>query len=560
MRFIEFGNLLNEVSMAPGTLKKLASTINGVCGIEFELFYPTPNDLSAEVEDEPVNNFNDIERFFTQYDANRRNVIQRHLDEMYTRYVDEQLSARWEDLEKTEFIRNYIIDQGYWDVSKKYQEIYQRMELTAEEIKKVEDVRKNDNDDDKEAVKLFDQANEQFNDELDDAAIQSIRKQDNIYDEAFNEWYDENTDSIDPLDCLHDYGIYHMSDFLDTVNNTDWLNNIDWPISDTEEEIFKYVANVFSDQVRAATTYRSGMGKKYVVEGDSSLNPSRGYHGVEIISPAVSIPEMINDLYKIVNWAKLNNCYTDYECGLHINVSIKDVDLENLDYVKLALFVGDQHVLKLFERELNNYCKSAVLKIKRKLNADQSLGTVALDTIQKDLSSMAGTIIHDTNTEKYTSINVHEDRVEFRSPGNDWLNVDLKMLEHTIYRFLVALDIACDPQKHKEEYAKKLYKLVSPNAEWSPMMNLYSKYRAGIIDKDTAVAYIKPKTVKQKPKLLDNTWNVTLPDGRQITVQAKTEKGAINQTRTQLKLNSINYPDKVFQVEPNVQTDIFRSV
>lgn len=554
MRFIEFGNLLNEVSMAPGTLKKLASAINGVCGIEFELYYPTPDELSAEVDDEPAYNFNDIEEFFTQYEANRRHVIQRHLDDMYSRYVSEQLEAQWEDHEKTETIKDYILKE-YWDTDEKYQEIYRNMELTDEEIEKVEDVRVNSNFEDKHAVKLFDEAAEEFDQALEIEAERSIRKQDDIYKEAYNEWYEENMDFIDQSDCLTAYDINHMSDFSNK------FDNVYWPTRNTEDEIFDYVSEVFSQQVEEASTYPSDIGQLYVIESDGSLHPEDDYHGVEIVSPALSIPKMIKDLYRVSTWAKSNGCYTDRWCGLHINVSIKDVDLENLDYVKLALFVGDQHVLKLFERELNNYCKSAVLNIKRRLNADPSLGTVALDTIQKDLSSMAGKIIHDTNTEKYTSINVHEDRVEFRSPGNDWLNFDLKTLEHTIYRFLVALDIACDPQKHKEEYAKKLYKLISPDAEWNPLMNLYSQYRAGLIDKDTAVAmaYIKPKTVTQKPKLPDNTWNVTLPDGRQITVQAKTEKGAINQTRTQLKLNSINYPDKVFQVEPNVQTDIFRS-
>ena len=36
-----FENLIvNEVSMAPKNLKKLAANINAYCGIEFELYYP----------------------------------------------------------------------------------------------------------------------------------------------------------------------------------------------------------------------------------------------------------------------------------------------------------------------------------------------------------------------------------------------------------------------------------------------------------------------------------------------------------------------------------------
>jgi hypothetical protein len=62
-----------------------------------------------------------------------------------------------------------------------------------------------------------------------------------------------------------------------------------------------------------------------------------------------------------------------------------------------------------------------------------------------------------------------------------------------------------------------------------------------------------------KPVLSDNSWNVTAPTGQSLVVVASTQKGAINQARARLKLNAVQYPDNQFTVEPNKQTDIFRT-
>ena len=63
-------------------------------------------------------------------------------------------------------------------------------------------------------------------------------------------------------------------------------------------------------------------------------------------------------------WAKGEGAYTNESTGLHVGVSLPGIG-GNIDYVKLALFLGDKYVLDLFDRDGNTYCKSAFDKISR---------------------------------------------------------------------------------------------------------------------------------------------------------------------------------------------------
>jgi hypothetical protein len=94
--------------------------------------------------------------------------------------------------------------------------------------------------------------------------------------------------------------------------------------------------------------------------------------------------------------------------------------------------------------------------------------------------------VHDNHTSKYTSLNLQNNRVEFRSPGGDWLNEyrkDPGKLINTLLRFVVALDAAMDPTKYRQEYLKKLYKLLNPKGlqdEYGEMVEQFAKYVTGV--------------------------------------------------------------------------------
>ena len=74
---------------------------------------------------------------------------------------------------------------------------------------------------------------------------------------------------------------------------------------------------------------------------------------------------------------------------------------------------------------------------------------------------------------------MHNNRVEFRSPGGEWLD-KLNDLTDIIKRMVVALDASLDRTKYSKEYAKKLYKLLRPYSEEDDLTIIFAKYFSNV--------------------------------------------------------------------------------
>lgn len=220
-------------------------------------------------------------------------------------------------------------------------------------------------------------------------------------------------------------------------------------------------------------------GTSYVIEPDRSLRQPNSDDdvGLEIISPPLPLFEMVRDLQKIIIWAKHNDVYTNETTGLHINVSIPSFSIENLDYVKMALLLGDTYILQQFGRVGCWYCASSLKTIQETVISSPDLIITAFDKIKANLDGIASKIIHNGLTEKHVSINTkHGTHVEIRSPGGNWLNAGVNKILATMNRIVVALDAARDPNKYRQEYLTKLYKLMPSEAE-SPLPTLLAQYQ-----------------------------------------------------------------------------------
>ena len=207
----------------------------------------------------------------------------------------------------------------------------------------------------------------------------------------------------------------------------------------------------------------------YIAEPDGSLRAGLGQDDIEFISPPLSIDEMLGDLDKVIAWARTNGCLTGkkYQTALHMNVSVPGYNRSKLDYVKLALLVGDQHVLDKFDRLIvtgsTNWAKSSLGIIVDTIKRNPFEAKQALDRMRSHMEDGANKSLYGGNSDKYESINAQRNRVEFRSPGGDYINdytADPGKFTNTLLRFVVALDAACDPEKYKKEYQTKLYKLL----------------------------------------------------------------------------------------------------
>lgn len=225
----------------------------------------------------------------------------------------------------------------------------------------------------------------------------------------------------------------------------------------------------------------------YTIEPDESLKSNKfSDGGLEFISPPMSFDEMVDDIFKVVKWAKEDsNAYTNSTCGLHINVSFPKFNTYYLDYVKLILFLGDNYVAKEFKRLDSAYAVSSLNALKNRANNfDPGRVSLIIDNVRHSLYLDASALIQRSNFgDKFVSVNIHQNRVEFRSPGGNWLDMNVNKIINTIRRFIVVLDIAFDKTKYQKEYATKLYKLMAPESGNDDTIALFSLYQSGRISK-----------------------------------------------------------------------------
>jgi len=123
-----------------------------------------------------------------------------------------------------------------------------------------------------------------------------------------------------------------------------------------------------------------------------------------------------------------------------------------------------------------------------------------LDKMKGNLDSLASKAIHSGITSKYTSINTKDGHIEFRSPGGDWLDENFDKIENTLLRFTVAMSAALNPEMYREEYLKKLYKLLTQDNKGSDTIKYFSEYVAGKIPAAALRSFVKQAQLERKLK------------------------------------------------------------
>jgi mRNA-degrading endonuclease toxin of MazEF toxin-antitoxin module len=228
-----------------------------------------------------------------------------------------------------------------------------------------------------------------------------------------------------------------------------------------------------------------------------------GQYGVEIVSPALPISGVEHTINKMREFASKENYHTNEKCGLHINVSVPNFSHDNLDYLKLCILVGDAHVLEKFGRTTNKYCKSSLNKIREIFHRKNSNMAAIIDKITNHLNdtmnTQASIVFSDlTNlipniTEKYSSIGIKDNRIEFRAIGGDWLSRDANDVLEMVYRFTYCLYAACNPEVEKKEYLSKLYKFLYNNVEDKTSPMLSSLVLSGLMTPKEAIEKLSTK-------------------------------------------------------------------
>lgn len=468
---------LDEVTMSPSNLRSEAKKIGATAGMEFEMIVPdtqSPSDDDREEDmdyDERTRSFRNVEQFFLAGDDNSQRSVDRFIEtlrESYYEWAYEYVSDRFYSRDGRQYFNDYIEDQFDEDSARqKAQEEIQEenpdLEVGGDEFTDLVD------------QKISELKEEWLEEEWDD--------QGSLFEEARERFEQEEMENLDEDDWFDGMGYRYMSDLPYSDSDVYWPH---WTDGESETDAGQAAASfeeAIGRKVNVSSSYHGERNDgEYTVEPDGSLDPdSDDDAGLEFVSPPLPLDQMLMDLNKTVAWAKKYGCYTNDSTGLHMNVSVPNFSRDKLDFVKLALLLGDEYVLKQFGRLTNTYTSSAFRKVKSAIENNPEKAANALQTMKSTLAREAAQLIHNGTTNKYTSINTKSGYIEFRSPGGDWLNTDIAQLENTLLRFVVALDAACDPEKYKQEYLKKFYKLLEPSTdEYGTMIKDFSDYVTGV--------------------------------------------------------------------------------
>lgn len=528
---IEDAQQLNEINMSPRSLRQLASTINAKAGMEFEMIVPDiETDSEPDMEpdwgqDQRSRSFRDVRDFFHDGDYNGRREVDNLMENLESEFFDwqaEQIDEAWNS-EGREYLRDMITLNGEFDEDS-------AKEVAAKEVANANPDLPPETEDFEKVV------NTRVNEMLDNFVEEAWDSRGRLYDRAYDQYQDEMRDDYNDEEFLRD-NYSHMTDIQNSFD-------IQWPYyydanEDSGSMDIDSVADDFSNAIgkpiNASSSYHGARREagKYVVEPDGSLegdNP--GDKGLEFVSPPMPINELLADLAAVKEWADRTGCYTNDSTGLHINVSVPALEggMDKLDYVKLALLLGDERVLNEFGRAGNTYCKSAMKIVKERVISKPDEAAALLNQMKGHLDDMASKAIHTGQTNKFTSINTKTGYIEFRSPGGDWLNSNFEMIEPTLLRFVVALDAATDPEKYRQEYLTKLYKVLAPKSKDDTITH-FAKFAAGELPKQALKSFVRQAQLERKVNKGETSgqkmwWNVAA-NGQRIEVVATDKQSAL---------------------------------
>ena len=524
----EFIGDLEEVRMGASDLAKFPSTpmAQGIrAGFEAELCFNRlgggGDDESDEAEpdydqDRRVRNIDDAINFFDDSDFNSRDSIRdlrERMENDFSEWVSGQVEEEWSKEEES-VVRDWIEANDYNFEKHVIDYLEDDLGLSQEQIdlalKSADRAQEFTSSkqlslfaEENEAYAHYAEARDYANNLLDSKTEEAIQDRNRNYDFAYEEWADEKRGEYSEREWLEDVDLRNMSDIESnygiswtyyTYGDSDSGNEYD---VDNARGLARDLENELGVRVTAASGYHTTRRQEglWIIEPDSSLEADEGDMPAEFISPPMPLQECLTKMREFFAWAKDNGAYTNESTGLHVGVSLPNVG-GNIDYTKLALFLGDKYVLDNFDRDGNTYCKSAFDKISRDINSKTTEESMAnmLDQMRSGLSQTAlNSITSNMGHGKYTSINLKGDYVEFRSMGGANYLDTVDLVISMVQRFAMAMSIAGDPNAYKQEYAKKLYKLLNPSrlGVKTSTIEYFAKYAAGELPRSALSSFVK---------------------------------------------------------------------
>lgn len=334
------------------------------------------------------------------------------------------------------------------------------------------------------------------------------------------DWYDA-VYSKDPMSFVRDFdleprygwaneGVRHPEVYTEPEVEDD--AGVDWPAS--AARLAKALAKALDVTVKVDDT-GTPTAKHWKLVPDESIDDGRGSRdagvGFELVSPplvaSAALPALVRAFKAIDQLGLMTNSST----GLHVNISVPSI-AERLDPLKLVLFMGDLHVLRRFQRVGNMYTKPQVKVILEYLAATGRLPRGGKELMDTAKSALAMT--------KHVSVNVgrllKQGYLEFRSLGGADYHKRLDEVTDVIGRWLTAIELACDPAAEREEYLKKVAKLLGQTYQAQRTDQLRDATAEDLLQRFSDGAYQQVLTSGTGERAEDAFMQVALTVGRNL--------------------------------------------
>jgi hypothetical protein len=465
--------ILDEAEMTPKAFQDfLASPLVTGMKMGFELesvIHNVRSESDGEAEpdmgyDERTSDIEGILDFFRGGDdPNGEQTINKLRNELYDDFMQWQ-DAEFDEYFRTdeaqtdlkEFIREYLEEKDYTDRQ-------QRLEFDNAEEGRVSDIYA----------------------EAEMSGIEKLRDEFNDSGDSDFEKYCDVMDMNYMSEVYYKYDNFLYWPYISYGDDNDSYLNLEYVADELKTETG--IDATYDDSYHGTSRARAQEKGQWIIEPDSSIDADESEDaGLEFISPALEINEALKQMQQVLEFIREHG-YTNTSTGLHINISVPDYNVDKLDYVKLAIFLGDKYVLEQFDRLSNHYCDGAYKKIGNKVSQMKGDELKAvMNKMKEGLTLAASKIIHTGYTSKYTSINTKEGYIEFRSPGGNYLDDPVEKLTNTALRMALALRIATDETMYKKEYQKRLYKVLNDQGEQDDLVKFkdyVSKFQTA--DKET---------------------------------------------------------------------------
>ena len=564
---------LDEIRMSPGALRKFAASpeAEGIrAGFEAELVFTglgADDDQEWEPDydaDERAYSIQGVVDFFSNDDwgygmsDREANRLEERLSEAYYEWYDDQMYREFREEADNLVLKVILDDEWDWDDAVRNQ--LDDMELSNDEIEEAmrdgEQAPKFNSNQEQDAYaethpgyQRYLEAYEAAESILNDLVEESVKEQDKYWDAALDDFRD-NYQIDDDSGFFSDAGLRWMSDVSNEFN-------LGWPVmtvtgssggfdESNAQNLATDLEEVLGVQTKVSGGYHHATrdDETWIFEPDTSLDADDSDNmPVEIVSPPMPLAECLDKMEKFFAWAENNGAYSNSSTGFHMGVSLPHTG-GSVDYLKLALFLGDEYVLNEFGRSANRYAEAAMKKIRQKVKGSDVSG--AMELMRYNLLELAQKQLEINNHGfgKYTSINpqggVDSTRpekerpakyIEFRSAGGSNYFEDVEKLQNTLLRYARAMSIASSPSAERREYYTKLYKLLTPAREAMGGVELFTEFAAGKIDKqelkrrwaETALAKDAPELTQKGDWVVINNSTGQKVQGQEYNGYTKSE-------------------------------------